>query len=241
MRHAGTIFANQRARAVVPEGCSQDREDHNGIARAALKDLEDQLTSKQGDKVAETLEVRTGNLLMDQFQPLYFATAFSFCFKHGTACPDVQNSKAATHKDDQHVGRRRSRNPGAPKVEIFEYAAGIQRRAETQFRRDWTFGFTLWNYLFRTMVNTQHNAFMYCVPDENSQRRPLTGKEILDGLKEIQQKLVKGQYLDVSNQVRPINGDLSKVRFAGVGPAAEKARRGSLLSICSERVHLAIL
>ncbi|CAE7470024.1 unnamed protein product, partial [Symbiodinium sp. CCMP2456] len=108
-------------------------------------------------------------------------------------------------------------------VEIFEYAAGIQRRAETQFRRDWTFGFTLWNYLFRTMVNTQHNAFMYCVPDENNQRRPLTGKEILDGLKEIQQKLVKGQYHDMSNQVRPINGDLSKVRFAGVGPAAEKA------------------
>ena len=229
LRRAGTIFANQRARAVVPEGCSQDREDQNGIATAALNDLADQLRAKQEDKITETFEVRTGNHLMDQFQPLYFATAFSFCFKHGTGCPDVQNSKekTAAHKDEQHVGRRRSRNPEAPEVQIFEYATGMQRRAETQFRRDWTFGFTLWNYLFRTMNNKQQNAFMYCVPDENGQRRALTGKEIMDAVKEIQQKLVKGKYLDVSNQARPINGDLSKVRFAGISPAAEKARCGS--------------
>ncbi|CAE7430528.1 unnamed protein product, partial [Symbiodinium sp. KB8] len=195
----------------------------SGVPPEVLKVIH-AVNKEEEDKITETFEVRTGNHLMDQFQPLYFATAFSFCFKHGTGCPDVQNSKekTAAHKDEQHVGRRRSRNPEAPEVQIFEYATGMQRRAETQFRRDWTFGFTLWNYLFRTMNNKQQNAFMYCVPDENGQRRALTGKEIMDAVKEIQQKLVKGKYLDVSNQARPINGDLSKVRFAGISPAAEK-------------------
>jgi len=223
VQRAGAIFAEQRARAVVPEGCSQDREDQNAVATAALNDLEEQLRSKQErEKIHETMEVRTGNIFVDQCQPLYFATAFSFCFAHGTGCPDVHNSLA---KDEQHRGRRRSRNPQAPEVQIHAWAAAMQRRAESQFRRDWTFGFTLWNYLFRTMVNTQQNAFIYYVPDEKNGRRPLTSKEITDGQKQIQQQLIKGQYLDINNQVKAINGDLSKVRFApDLSPAALKAR-----------------
>ena len=43
IQRAGQVFANQRARGVVPEGCSQDREDQNAVAAAALNDLEDQL------------------------------------------------------------------------------------------------------------------------------------------------------------------------------------------------------
>ena len=70
----------------------------------------------------------------------------------------------------------------------------------------------------------QQNTFMYCVPDENNGRRALTNQEILDGAKQIQTELVKGQYLDVNNQRRPVSGDLSKVRFAtGITPAALKA------------------
>ena len=226
VKQAGAIFANQRARAVLPEGCNQDREDQNAVATAALNDLEDQLQTKQeSERICNTLEVRTSNALADQFQPLYFATAFSFCFAHGTACPDVQNSQADAQRNQQDPGRRRRRNPQAPKVEIHAWAAAMQRRAETQFRRDWTFGFTLWNYLFRTMINMQQNTFMYCVPDENNGRRALTNQEILDGAKQIQTELVKGQYLDVNNQRRPVSGDLSKVRFAtGITPAALKAR-----------------
>ncbi|CAE7598782.1 unnamed protein product [Symbiodinium sp. CCMP2592] len=224
-QRAGAIFADQRARAVVPEGYSQDREDQHAVATAALNDLEDQLRSKtENDKILETMEVRTGNIFVDQFQPYYFATAFSFCFAHGTACPDVQNSQAAPSNDERQKGRRRSRNPTAPQVQIHEWAAAMQRRVETQFRRDWTFGFTLWNYLFRTMVNTQQNAFMYSVPDENNGLRQLTSQEITGGMKQIQQLLSKGQYLDVNNQVKAIKGDLGKVRFAPeISQAALKA------------------
>ena len=214
VQRAGAIFAEQRARAVIAENYSQEREDQNAVATAAMNDLEEQLRSKQeSEKILETMEVRTGNAFVDQFQPLYFATAFSFCFAHGTACPDVHNSLAAPRNDERHRGRRRTRNPEAPEVQIHDWAAAMQRRAESQFRRDWTFGFTLWNYLFRTMVNTQQNAFIYHVQDDRGGRRPLTNKEIMDGQKEIQQQLVKGQYLDTNNQVKAVNGDLSKVRF----------------------------
>ena len=214
LRRAGDIFSKQRARAVIPEGCSQDREDQNAVAVAALNDLETQLRSKN-KKVHETLEVRTGNTLVDQFQPLYFATAFCFCFKHGTACPDVQNTAAAARRnEEQHAGRRKILNPEAPEVGIHAWAAAMQRRAETQFRRDWTFGFTLWNYLFRTMVNTQQNAFMYSVAEDDSNRqRRLTSQEILDGLRDIQRELHRGQYRDINNEVKAVKGDLGKVRF----------------------------
>ena len=133
------------------------------------------------------------------------------------ACPDVKNGQAGTRGDLQQP--RRSRNPQAPQVEIHAWAAAMQRRAET-----WTFGFTLWNYLFRTMVNLQKNTFMYSVPDDNNGRRALTNQEILDLGKQIQKELAKRQYLDVNNQTKAINGDLSKVRFAvGLKPAALKA------------------
>ena len=226
LRRAGDIFSKQRARAVVPEGCSQDREDQNAVAVAALNDLETQLRSRN-EEVHTTLEVRTGNALVDQFQPLYFATAFCFCFKHGTACPDVLNTAAAARRnEEQRAGRRKIRNPNAPHVGIHAWAAAMQRRAETQFRRDWTFGFTLWNYLFRTMVNTQRNAFMYGVAEDdgsNRQRR-LTSKEILGGLREVLRQLHTGQYRDINNEVKAIKGDLSKVRFVpGLSKAAHKA------------------
>ena len=47
--------------------------------------------------------VRTGNVLIDQFKPSFFATAFPFVFKYGTGMPDIG-------KDDDAVvdGARRS-------------------------------------------------------------------------------------------------------------------------------------
>ena len=225
--HAGEVFAQQRLRAIVAEGCSEDR---NAVAMAALNDLETQLHPQGTEKKMETLEVRTGNQLIDQFQPLYFATAFCFCFKHATACPDVQlrskeRNGAAARQDREK--NRRARNPKAPAVEVHAWASAMQRRAETQFRRDWTFGFTPWNYLFRTMVNLQQNSFMYTVPNEDSSgHRSLSNLEIMKGLQEIQKALHNGKYLDVNNQHKAVKGDLSKVRYVPrLSAAARKATR----------------
>ncbi|CAE7250581.1 pfh1, partial [Symbiodinium natans] len=240
LEEAGAIFAAQRARAVVPEGWSVDRQDQNAAGVLALNELAEQLREAEDpglhqspetreeaaprDKVAQTFEVRTGNKFIDQFQPMYFATAFCFCFKHATACPDIQKTNAA--QDSNAAGaatRRRSRDAKAPEVFIYDWAAAMLRRVETQFRRDWTFGFTVWNYIFRTMINLQKNTYMYTIPDERGGRRPLTNEDILKGVCEIQQKLCRGKYKDVTGEMKAIKGDLSKVRYApNLSEAAKK-------------------
>ncbi|CAJ1354797.1 unnamed protein product, partial [Effrenium voratum] len=78
---AGRIFAAQRPRGVVAEG--EQALDLNQTQIAAMRRLQDELTS-DAEKALRSLEVRTGNQLVDQFQPLYFAAAFCFCFKFGT-------------------------------------------------------------------------------------------------------------------------------------------------------------
>ncbi|CAJ1444255.1 unnamed protein product, partial [Effrenium voratum] len=134
---AGATFAAQRARAVVAEGCAGEDADEAAVAalRKLRRDLEAEVEKRELDK----LEVRAGNQLLDQFQPLCFAVAFCFCFPRGTACPDVRNT-VAQEDDDSRRSRRERSQSGAPEVNIYAWAA-MQRRVEAQFRRDWTFGF----------------------------------------------------------------------------------------------------
>ncbi|CAE7244158.1 pfh1 [Symbiodinium natans] len=225
MHKAGEIFASQRAQGILAEGRSEERENQNAVAVAALNNLREQLTT-QPRKKTDTLEVRTGNQLIDQFQPMYFATAFCFCFSHATACPDVQDTrtrKAEDDRDEKSVTNRRSRDPNAPSVQVHAWAAAMLRRAETQFRRDWTFGFTTWNFLFRTMVNLQKNTFMYATVNEQGDCRKFSNLEILHGIHEIQDALHHGKYMDLSNQIKPVKGDLSKVKYSiGLSEAAKK-------------------
>ena len=214
-QEAGQTFATQRARAVVAEG--QSRQDENQLGLAALKDMRDQVLTEAEKEAAgiQNLEVRTGNQFLDQFQPYYFSVAFPFCFKFGTACPDVFNT---TKQQDEEAGNPRPRriagNPKAPEVSIQEWAAAMARRVETQFRRDWTFAFTLWNFLFRTMVNLQKNTYMYAVPDRSCPggKRWLTNKEIADGGVELYHKLCHGTYISPAGELRPVGQDFAKLR-----------------------------
>ena len=183
---AGKAFAAQRPRAIVAEGYSM--EDANHKALTALQDLEAKLTTDFEKEAALSLEVRTGNEFVDQFQPWYFAVAFPFCFKYGTACPDVTNTCKPSEDD---VPRRRAGNPNAPEVQVQTWAAAMARRAESQFQRDWTFGFTLWNYLFRTMVNLQPNSYIYSAPAREGKSQEEINKEIAAGAKQIMQSLRK--------------------------------------------------
>lgn len=243
---AGKTFAAQRARAIVAEG--ESRQEANAREVTALKDMQQNLLTdaqKQVNAAILALEVRTGNKFVDQFRPEYFATAFPFCFKYATACPDVFNTTKppkpqrgaegeenpdAIALEEGRLPRRRAGNPSAPEVGIRQWAAAMARRVETQFRRDWTFGFTLWNYLFRTLVNLQQNAFMYAVPDSQApgRNRMLTNAEIAAGSLEVMGKLDNGLYTDVAGALKPVNGDFTKLRHvAGLSPAAQRVLRNT--------------
>ena len=76
---AGQVFAAQPPRAIVAEGNAG----HNAseVAQAALEEMAERLAppSEAPDTTAagvNTLEIRTGNEMLDQFQPGYFSIAF---------------------------------------------------------------------------------------------------------------------------------------------------------------------
>ncbi|CAJ1385473.1 unnamed protein product [Effrenium voratum] len=98
----------------------------------------------------------------------------------------------------------------------------MQRRVEAQFRRDWTFGFAVWNYLFRTAVNLQKNAYMFSAPSaDGGSYQSLKPEDIVAGVREIASRL-RGTYTDINGEEKPVQGDLTKLRFANLKPAARK-------------------
>ena len=215
---AGGTFAAQRPRAVVAEGESNDQQDANAVTVAALRNLIDDAASNQKQKKAvPTIEVRTGNIMVDQFQPMYFGIAFVFCFKYCTGCPDVANTTQTEILGD----RRHGADPGAPHVNIHEWAAAMMRRAETQFRREWTLGFVAWNYIFRTMVNLQKNTYVYTTYDEDGSKRPMENHEIVCAADELYRGLI-ATYIDIAGQRKAVNGELSKLKHVPTLSAAAR-------------------
>ena len=215
---AGETFAAQRPRAVVAEGESNDQQDANAVTVAALRNLIDDAASKQKEqKAVPTIEVRTGNIMVDQFQPMYFGVAFVFCFKYCTGCPDVANTTQTEILGD----RRHAADPGAPHVNIHEWAAAMMRRAETQFRREWTFGFVAWNYIFRTMVNLQKNTYVYTTYNEDGSKRPMENHEIHSAADELYRGLI-ATYIDIAGQRKAVNGELSKLKHVPTLSAAAR-------------------
>lgn len=77
--------------AVVNERTSAGFEDANAQCATALRTI-----AAQSDKHAaeEGFVIHTGNRLLDQFEPWYFAFAFAFLFSYGTAMPDPPNWSA---------------------------------------------------------------------------------------------------------------------------------------------------
>ena len=107
-------------------------------------------------------------------------------------------------------------------MNIRAWAAAMQRRVEAQFRRDWTFGFAVWNYLFRTAVNLQKNAYMFSAPNaDGGGYHSLQPEEIVAGAQELARRL-NGTYTDVNGGEKLVRGDLTKLRFANLQPAARK-------------------
>ena len=219
---AGVAFSTQRPRTVVAEG--EARRDAHQADALALENMIAELGSDGIRSDLQTFEVRTGNQLIDMFRACYWAIAFCFLFKHGTAEPDVINTVKTQEEQAKAVSRRKKGNRDAPDVDIQAWGAAMQRQAASQFRRDWNFAPALWNFLFRTRINLQPNAYMYAVPDTDGRgQRPMTPKEIEDGSQEIYRKLHNGVYVDINNDNKAVNGDLSKLRYVpGLSPAAKK-------------------
>ena len=135
--------------------------------------------------------------------------AFSSCFSFATGCPDLQNRE------------RCRRGQSAPRVPINVWCRAIGRRVESQFRRDWTLFFTMWNYMFRTAVNLSKTIISY-TPPTGSGLTEWSGKDIEEGALAICRAL-QCKYRTPGGRLAEVRGDLSKVRYVeGLPPVAHR-------------------
>ena len=101
----------------------------------------------------------------------------------------------------------------------------MARRIEAQVSRDWVWGFTTWNLLFRSALNLSRatDAYLPSFFDEETQdwAQP-TGKHVEQAAQQLLLAL-KGSYIDVTGQPRPVKGDVSKLRYVqGPKPIARQ-------------------
>ena len=98
----------------------------------------------------EWLQMTTGNVMVDQFEPWYFGVAFAFIFKYCTGMSDAPCFRRT---------QRYRRVPDAPEVPLARWMSIMSRRIEGQVARDWVFGFSSWNLMFRSAVNLSRTFF----------------------------------------------------------------------------------
>ena len=96
--------------------------------------------------------MKTGNVMIDQFVPLYFSIAFAFIFTYNVGLPDMP--AFAKHA-------RYRRKDDAPRIETGPWVQAVSRRIEASLSRDWSFGFVTWNYLFRSSLNLSRSFFLH--------------------------------------------------------------------------------
>ena len=147
--------------AVVNEKTSAGAGDVNAQQVTALEATQTQTNGDEDLRAA--LTVATGNRVLDQFEPWYFAFAFAYVFPFCTAMPDPP---AWSKK------QRYRREESAPRVDLEAWMRCMSRRCEAQVNRDWVFGFASWNLFFRSSVNLSRTVHAYSAPvyDEAKQR-----------------------------------------------------------------------
>ena len=111
------------------------------------------------------------------------------------------------------------------RVELNRWVRAMARRCEAQVGRDWVFGFTSWNLLFRSSLNLSRAPVRYTEPifDEKTETwRNLTAKDIEAGAMQLLAAL-QGTYVDMSGKPKPVKGDISKLPYVrNLQPAARR-------------------
>ena len=164
--------------------------------------------SEQEDGPALEQDVVSGAQPIDQFAPWYFGVAFAYLFQYCTAMPDPPTW--GKYKD-----RRWRRAADAPRVPLHDWVRLMSRRVESQLTRDWTFGYTTWNVLFRSAVNLSRSIYTYDTPvlQDNGEWQKLTTSALEDAACEILRAL-HGTYTTPDNKQLPVNGSMTLVKYA---------------------------
>ena len=205
---------SMKPNAVVNEKSVTGHGDHEAMTKAALHHISEMVEPKSA--TVQTLKIKTGQQVLDQFEPWYFGVAFAFVFKYCLGMPDLP---AWSKKP------RWRRPQSAPHIGLASWTRAMARRIEAQINRDWTFGFASWNLLFRSAVNLARTIDSYEVPvydEESNTYRKLSPQDLEHGALQLVAAL-QGSYKDMSGKMKPVKGDISKLSYVpSLKPAARK-------------------
>ena len=206
--------------AVVNEKSVASYGDHEAMTKAALQHIGEMVDPKAAS--IRALKIKTGQQVIDQFEPWYFGVAFAFVFKYCIGMPDLP---AWSKKP------RWRRPSSAPHIGLASWTRAMARRIEAQINRDWTFGFASWNLLFRSAVNLARTIDSYEAPvydEESNTYRKLSPQDLEHGALQLVAAL-QGHYVDMSGKNKPVQGDISKLPYV---PHLKPAARKILKNVC---------
>ena len=147
------------------------------------------------------LKLRTGSELLDQFQGGYIPRVFKITFPWRVGGPDLHNRS------------RLRRSADAPILDLDAFTKMLPRRVEAQLRLDLHLNPAVWSLCFATRVNTgQSLAIRRCLRrnDTDGQDEASIGK----AARAICTQLREGKYVLPNGEVKPIDGDTSKLMSA---------------------------
>ena len=159
-----------------------------------------------------------GRQIMNQFVPWFFGVAFPFCFKYGVGMLDMPEWQE----------NARHRGPAAPRVDLALWARIMTRRVESQFRRDWRFGFTMSSVLFQSAVNMARSVRLADYRKDGQAECQYSQGELERAAVSIVEALY-GTYKDPSTgKTANVRGDFSKLKYVqSLDPIARRLAAGA--------------
>ena len=184
------------------EACLEDIRPHAICVDRTAAAASDPQTQREGclERFGE-LKVSTGGKEINQFCPKYFSQVLPFVFPQMVSGPD--------YFPDQ---RWRRTHPDAPWVTPDEFIAGMARRAESQFRNDWTAVPIMRSVGFKWKAEHTMCPATY-FQAQNKAATKTDAKDYIKALQNLYHHLHHGFTKKDIHRV-PINGDMAQLPYA---------------------------
>ena len=103
---------------------------------------------------------------------------------------------------------RHRRNRSAPYVSLELWVEIMSRRIELQLKRDWLFGYTMGNVLFKSLVNRCKTVYSYQSVMREDGSTGFSAAELETGVISIC-KALSGTYRDLDGKRKQVQGDIN--------------------------------
>ena len=148
------------------------------------------------------LRIKTGSVLLDQFQSVYIPRVFSLTLPWCVGGPDFRGRpRFRRHFEDASI------------VTLDSFTSMMSRRVESQIKWDWDFNPGLWSLSFASKVNLGMSMSLNRCMRRATEAEVCTDHDIGKAAVRLLTLLEHGEYEQAGRRLK-IRGDISKLAFA---------------------------